>query len=72
VSGKSVFDRLESIPREIIYAILLVGLCYVLVNPIGLPIKVTGETRELYDLIEGLPENPLHGGPPDVQHLSGR
>ena len=59
MSGKSVFDRLESIPREIIYAILLVGLCYVLVNPIGLPIKVTGETRELYDLIEGLPEGSV-------------
>lgn len=59
MSEEGFFNQLERIPRELIYAVLLIGLCYVLVYPVGLPIKVSGETKELYDSIEELPDDSV-------------
>ena len=48
---------MEDIPRQVYYSILLILLCFALINPMGLPIRITGETRELYNLIEEVPED---------------
>jgi len=50
---------MENIPRQAYYTILIILLCYALINPMGLPIRITGETKELYNLIEGLPEDSV-------------
>lgn len=55
--SQTIWDRLENIPRQAYYTVLLILLCYTLVNPLGLPIRITGETKELYNLIEELPED---------------
>ncbi len=59
MTENTIYDQLEKIPREIIYTVLLIGLCYVLVYPVGLPIKVSGETKELYNLIEEMPDGSV-------------
>jgi len=59
MSTDSIWDRMDKIPRQVYYAVLLLGLCLSLVRPIGLPIRVSGETRELYDIIENLPDDSI-------------
>ena len=59
MSTESIWNRMDKIPRQVYYAILLLGLCITLVRPIGLPIRVTGETRELYTIIEDLPADSV-------------
>jgi len=57
--SQSIWERMENIPRQAYYTILIILLCYALINPMGLPIRITGETKELYNLIEGLPEDSV-------------
>ena len=53
---KSIFARLAEADRMVIYLITLIGLCFFIVNPIGIPLKVTDEVRQYYNQIEDLPE----------------
>lgn len=59
MSNKTIWHIIDSIPRQFYYTILLFLLCYALVFPMGLPIRIKGETKELYNLIEGLPEDSV-------------
>lgn len=57
--SESIWDRMDRIPRQVYYTILLIALCVTLVRPLGLPISISGETRELYDIIEELPDGSV-------------
>jgi len=55
VSGQSIWDRLENIPREILYGILLVVFVIPMVFPLGLPVPISSNVETWYDTIEALP-----------------
>jgi len=48
------FDRLGTIDRRIIFALLIVALMVPLMNPIGLPVSVTDQTRKSFNVIDKL------------------
>lgn len=47
-------ERLQTIDRRIIYAILLLALLGPMIKPIGIPLTVNATTHQVYDLIESL------------------
>lgn len=47
-------DRLQRIPKGVIYLILIACIAIPLINPIGIPIKVSRETQTVYDLVNAL------------------
>jgi hypothetical protein len=52
---KTIIDRLEDIPREILYAVLLIVFIIPIVRPIGLPVPVSPNVRVWYETIDALP-----------------
>lgn len=52
-------ERMLKIDRRIIFVVI--GLCTLLplLNPVGLPIKISPEVRNVYDYIESLPERSV-------------
>jgi len=53
--GKGIWDRLEDIPREILYGILLVVFVIPMIYPLGLPVPISANVLKWYDHIEALP-----------------
>jgi hypothetical protein len=54
-----VFDKLLALDRRIIYIVLFIGLCFPLINPLGIPIKVGTTTQAMYDIVEDLPSGSI-------------
>jgi len=52
---KTIWDRLEDIPREILYGLLLVCIVVPMLFPIGFPVPISAEVKRWYDTIEALP-----------------
>ncbi len=52
---KTIWDRLEDIPREILYGLLLVCIIVPMLFPIGFPVPISAEVKRWYDTIEALP-----------------
>ncbi len=52
---KTIWDRLENIPREILYGLLLVCVVVPMLFPIGFPVPISAEVKRWYDTIEALP-----------------
>src|SRR4030042_3451763 len=52
---KTIWDRLEDIPREILYALLLICIIVPMLFPIGFPVPISAEVQRWYDTIEALP-----------------
>jgi hypothetical protein len=52
---KTIWDRLEDIPREILYALLLICIIVPMLFPIGFPVPISAEVQRWYDTIEKLP-----------------
>lgn len=53
--GKGIWERLEDVPREVLYAILLVVFIIPMLSPIGFPVPISAQTKKWYDTIEALP-----------------
>ena len=53
--GKSMWDKLENIPREVLYGILLVVFVIPMIFPLGLPVPISENVRRWYQTIEDLP-----------------
>ena len=76
--GKGLWARLEDVPREVLYGILLVAFIVPMISPIGLPLPVTPEIKRWYDTIEALPAGSrimIHygysgGGEPELGPMS--
>lgn len=51
----SIWQKLLSIDRRIVYLILFVVVSFPLLSPVGLPLTITRETQSIYDYIEKLP-----------------
>ena len=54
--SKTIWDRLEDLPRQYHFGLLIVLLCAVIIQPIGLPISIGKETKEFYDKVNALPD----------------
>ncbi len=52
---KTIWDRLEDIPREILYGVLLVVFVIPMVFPLGLPVPISSNIERWYDTIDALP-----------------
>jgi len=56
VSGnKTIWDKLENIPREILYGVLLVVFIIPMIYPLGLPVPISANIERWYDTIDALP-----------------
>jgi hypothetical protein len=56
---KGIWSRLENVPREILYGLLLITFIIPMVRPIGFPIPISDESRRWYNTIEELPEGSV-------------
>jgi len=52
---KSIWEKLEDLPREVLYGILLIAFIIPMLNPFGFPVPITPEVRKWYDTIQALP-----------------
>jgi hypothetical protein len=57
--GKTFWDRIQSIPREVLYLLIIISMIIPLLNPLGLPLAITEQTRDLYDSLLTLDENDV-------------
>jgi hypothetical protein len=53
--GKSIWDTLENLPRELLYGVLLVVFVFPMIYPLGLPVPISPNVRLWYQTIEDLP-----------------
>lgn len=53
--GKGIWDKLENVPREILYGLLIIAFIVPMVYPFGFPVPLTPEVQRWYDTIEELP-----------------
>lgn len=53
--GKGFLERLEDLPREVLYAILLIVFIVPMLRPIGFPVPISAAVKTWYATIEGLP-----------------
>ena len=68
------FSKLQNIDRRIIYVILILATAFPMINPLGMPLKVSPLTQQVYDLVDELqPGDKVllsldydPGGAPDV------
>lgn len=56
---ESIWSKLLSIDRRILYWILVVLIIIPLVTPLGLPIPISDATRKFYDVLNSLPEGSV-------------
>jgi hypothetical protein len=59
MSDKTIWDKLENIPREILYGILLVVFIIPMVYPLGLPVPISTNVEKWYDTVEALPPGSM-------------
>ncbi len=52
---KTIWDRLEDIPREILYGLLLITIILPMIYPIGFPVPISAEVKKWYDTVDALP-----------------
>lgn len=53
--GKGFWRKLEDVPREVLYALLLIAFILPMISPIGLPLPISAEVKKWYATIEALP-----------------
>jgi hypothetical protein len=52
--SKTIWDRLEDIPREVLYGILIITFIMPMLFPIGFPVPISPEVQRWYDTIDKL------------------
>jgi hypothetical protein len=55
----NLLERLSSLDRRIIFLTVAIAVILPMFLPLGLPVEVTAPVRQLYDVIEGLPERSV-------------
>jgi hypothetical protein len=51
---KTIWDKLQTIPREVLYILVIISMIVPLLNPLGLPIPISPQTSTLFDSLETL------------------
>jgi hypothetical protein len=57
--SKTIWDRLEDIPREVLYGILIITFIMPMLFPIGFPVPISPEVKRWYDTIDKLPNGSM-------------
>jgi hypothetical protein len=57
--SKTIWDRLEDIPREVLYGILIITFIMPMLFPIGFPVPISPEVQRWYDTIAKLPNGSM-------------
>lgn len=55
----SIWTKIGNLDRRILWWPVTIAIAVILINPIGLPIKITQPTVEFYDVIRSLPEGSV-------------
>jgi len=50
----TIWEKLQNIPREVLYILLIISMIVPLLQPLGLPLAITDQTRSLYNSMETL------------------
>jgi hypothetical protein len=50
----TIWDKLQTIPREVLYLLVIISMIIPLLSPLGLPIPISPQTRTLYDSLDTL------------------
>jgi len=64
----NVMKKLEQYQTETLYLLIAIAIAIPILNPIGLPIKMSSDTKVFYDLIESLPPGAIvhYGIDPEI------
>jgi hypothetical protein len=57
-----IWERLDRIDHRIVYIVLTIAVCAVIIQPFGVPVKISPVVQDIYNLIDGLQ-------PGDIVHL---
>ena len=57
--SKTIWDRLEDIPREVLYGLLIVTFILPMLFPVGFPVPISTEVKRWYDTIDKLPNGSV-------------
>lgn len=52
--GKSLGERLENLPLGIFFILIIAAMAYISINPLGLPVPVTKQTKDTHAAVEKL------------------
>ena len=55
----SIWQKMTSLPREIVMALVLVAIIIPAMNPLGLPLLTGQMSKDWYDTIDELPEGSI-------------
>jgi len=57
--SKTIWERLEDIPREVLYGILIIFFIMPMLFPIGFPVPISPEVQRWYNTIANLPNGSM-------------
>jgi len=52
----SIWERIQNVDRRYLYVMLLIVVCWPIVQPWGLPLRISKETRDFFQAVENVPE----------------
>jgi len=55
----TIWHKLQNIPREILYILLIISMIIPLLYPLGLPLPISAQTKSLYDSLNTLKEEDV-------------
>jgi len=53
---RTIWDRIQTVPRWVLYVTVIISMIIPLLNPLGLPIPISPQTRSMYEALETLKE----------------
>lgn len=64
----SIIKKLEQYETEILYLLIAIAIAIPILSPIGLPIKISSESKVFHDLVESLPPGAIvhYGIDPEI------
>jgi hypothetical protein len=55
----TIWHRLQTIPREILYILMIISMIVPLLYPLGLPLPISSQTKSFYDSLNTLEEGDV-------------
>ncbi len=52
---RTIWDRMLSIPRQVVFLIVLIAVVFPFIRPLGLEVEVSDKTQRLFDFVDALP-----------------
>lgn len=59
VKEKTILEKLEDVPREVLYGLLLLAFIIPMLNPIGFPVPTSDAVKKWYSTIDALPKGSV-------------